>query len=91
MTCSSGQCFCVSTLVTPSVTRGIAAGSAGIVIVNWQVEQNGIIAVSFWTFSCATLQLGDPAAQLELRFDLPSKGVERFHLVARSASAAGCR
>ena len=31
--------------MTPSVSAGMADGSAGIVIVNWQVEQNGIIAL----------------------------------------------
>ena len=43
----------LSTWVTPSVTFGIAHGSAGIVIVNWQVEQNGIMPLSLRTFSWA--------------------------------------
>ncbi len=39
ISCSSGHFFCVSIALTPSITAGMAAGSAGMVIVNSQVEQ----------------------------------------------------
>lgn len=45
--------FFSSTSTTPSVTMGITAGAAGIVIVNWHVEQKGRSALSRRRFLCA--------------------------------------
>ena len=72
----------------------IAAGSAGIVIVNWQVEQkvmngaqlaHGCCLLRFRAIACGErlIQLDEAPAQLQLGFHLPAKRVERLPLIRR--------